>query len=478
MKVNIENLGTIKSGSFSTNELTIIFGKNNSGKTYLSYATYILAKKFNDAVNRESRIAETLKNIESSNRTESAVTQFKIQFSDLFKPTAYSRINRSFNSFLADGFCVKPDFFKNTKINLDYISILTAAEKKEMLSKVMHPLGNKLAFIQKEKDSNEINITITPIEPHSAEDYEQGVINFINDHFFSLITSEIVSSLFELGVSNPFIITSERTGVELFYPELDNNRSNIAEEFLRNSLVLKSHKKRTSANVQNIFEKNISKYSLPVADNIRAIRNGNLQERKSAFSETNNYYLIRETLSKMIKGEFVRSESGNTTFLIHNNLGDQEAEIPLQVASSSIKAMSFIDLYINKLAPKKGTLIIDEPELNLHPDNQIIMAELIVRLVNSGIKVIMTTHSDYIVREINNRIKLYKRKDNKEQIENFVAHSADILSPQKVNVFNITCDGEIEPIIVSDYGMESVIFDDVIISAAEREDNVNYIVEL
>ena len=55
--------------------------------------------------------------------------------------------------------------------------------------------------------------------------------------------------------------------------------------------------------------------------------------------------------------------------------------------------------------------MIDEPELNLHPSKQILMAKLIAMLVNSGIKVFITTHSDYIVREISNCIMLNNIKD-------------------------------------------------------------------
>ena len=51
-------------------------------------------------------------------------------------------------------------------------------------------------------------------------------------------------------------------------------------------------------------------------------------------------------------------------------------------------------------------LIIDEPESHLDTANQIQLARLVARLVNSGVKVLITTHSDYIVREINNLIML------------------------------------------------------------------------
>ena len=51
-------------------------------------------------------------------------------------------------------------------------------------------------------------------------------------------------------------------------------------------------------------------------------------------------------------------------------------------------------------------MIIDEPESHLHPYCQILMARLIAACINAGIKVFVTTHSDYFVKEINNLIML------------------------------------------------------------------------
>jgi predicted ATPase len=42
-------------------------------------------------------------------------------------------------------------------------------------------------------------------------------------------------------------------------------------------------------------------------------------------------------------------------------------------------------------------IFIDEPELNLHPENQRLITQVLANLVNIGIKVFITTHSDYII---------------------------------------------------------------------------------
>jgi ABC-type multidrug transport system ATPase subunit len=60
--------------------------------------------------------------------------------------------------------------------------------------------------------------------------------------------------------------------------------------------------------------------------------------------------------------------------------------------------------------------MIDEPELNLHPENQRRVARLFARLANLGIKVFITTHSDYIIKELNTLIMLNHNKPHLKRI--------------------------------------------------------------
>ena len=60
--------------------------------------------------------------------------------------------------------------------------------------------------------------------------------------------------------------------------------------------------------------------------------------------------------------------------------------------------------------------MVDEPELNLHPSNQRRVARLFASLVNLGIKVFITTHSDYIVKEINTLIMLSRNSQRMQEI--------------------------------------------------------------
>ena len=70
-----------------------------------------------------------------------------------------------------------------------------------------------------------------------------------------------------------------------------------------------------------------------------------------------------------------------------------------------------IGFYLRHMAMPGDLLMIDEPELNLHPENQLRIARLFSQLVNIGIKIFVTTHSDYIIKELNTLIVLNQDSD-------------------------------------------------------------------
>nr|WP_242516962.1 AAA family ATPase [Corynebacterium mendelii] len=79
---------------------------------------------------------------------------------------------------------------------------------------------------------------------------------------------------------------------------------------------------------------------------------------------------------------------------------DSAIELPVRQTSSTARALCDLLFFITWEADVPSTIIIDEPELNLHPRNQVRLARYLVKLVNLGMRVVITTHSDYIVREL------------------------------------------------------------------------------
>lgn len=80
--------------------------------------------------------------------------------------------------------------------------------------------------------------------------------------------------------------------------------------------------------------------------------------------------------------------------------------------------------------------MVDEPELNLHPENQRRIARLFARLVNVGIRVFVTTHSDYIVKELNTLIMLNHDKPHLKRVAKDNGYRKDdLIKSDQVSVF-------------------------------------------
>ncbi len=78
-------------------------------------------------------------------------------------------------------------------------------------------------------------------------------------------------------------------------------------------------------------------------------------------------------------------------------------------------------LFYYTINKQKMFLILEEPETHLFPDSQKLMVELLAMFYNAGNGVIFTTHSPYVLGEINNLIfagTLYK--ENKQGVQRIV----------------------------------------------------------
>ena len=77
-------------------------------------------------------------------------------------------------------------------------------------------------------------------------------------------------------------------------------------------------------------------------------------------------------------------------------------EIHLNQTSSMVSELAPLVLFLRGLVRPGDTLIIEEPEAHLHPGAQADMAVILARLVRAGVRVIITTHSDWLLQEISN----------------------------------------------------------------------------
>ena len=79
--------------------------------------------------------------------------------------------------------------------------------------------------------------------------------------------------------------------------------------------------------------------------------------------------------------------------------------LPLMNTSSMVSELAPVVLYMRHVVQPGETLIIEEPEAHLHPGMQVEFIRQIAALVDAGIRVIITTHSEWVLEELANIVR-------------------------------------------------------------------------
>ena len=148
--------------------------------------------------------------------------------------------------------------------------------------------------------------------------------------------------------------------------------------------------------------------------------------------QKNGQDLSRILENQILRGK-VRENESATGYPIfsYQPLGRVE-EIPLMQSSSMVSELAPVVLYLRHLVQPGDVLIIEEPESHLHPGLQAEFTRQLAAIVQAGVRVMLTTHSDYVLEELANLIRM-SELPKKHRVDIDGAEFA--LSPDKVGVW-------------------------------------------
>ena len=403
MKFTIGNLGKVKEANLELGDLTIICGPNNIGKTYIAYSIYAFLSTigFNLRIQlKDTDFKEIVKSGICQINLEEYWTEYKKSIKKLV-PLFVQNIPR----FLA---------ISDKERNDTYFEVFDVEDNinRFINHKIVYGfaigLKNRVIF-QKEAKSNILTCTLN----NESEDFpeEEKLKERLSYYFSNILNQNIFPNIQGM--------TGERSGISLFGTYLRQLSSDqIKQEYLKH--------RGGGAGTSYLYPK-------PVIDEIDLFLNLNTITLSQSFftlKSPNNTKLIK--LFKLLAGGIYEYKNNIITY----KPDDGDKPLFLQEVSSSVKALIGLNFYLKHQARPGHILMIDEPELNLHPKNQRNMARLLAMLVNAGIKVFITTHSDYIIREFNTLIQLnnddaYLKKLQKQ--EGYAA--SELLDARKVRAY-------------------------------------------
>lgn len=125
-----------------------------------------------------------------------------------------------------------------------------------------------------------------------------------------------------------------------------------------------------------------------------------------------------------------------------------EKDFPMYLTSSVITELTPLTLFLKY---QKGfqTLMMEEPEMCLHPKLQWYIARVLIKLVNIGMPVFITTHSDTILQHINNMIKLQNNSNREELAEEYRYQENDLININDIRMYQFDVDNNTHKTIVS-----------------------------
>ena len=440
MRFGIKNLGPIQNANIEIGDLTIVCGKNNTGKTYLTYSLFSFLETIRSNVKIDIPKV-SLDIFTSKGEISLDLVAFLPNFQD-----ALEKAMKSFSEVLFLFLARNPNYTKNVNCScsIDRKEHISHLEKLTYYNDTL-PITKSCDIIANKK-ANNTQVTFM-LSNRSDTIPEKSVIN----NSLCLYVSKILNTIF----SDIFVITCERTGASLF----------------RNALIMsKEMNKEIAQNSTAILEKlrkdqDFYGYAFPIVKDIMfATRYYEESLVDSFLCHGKQGKMVFECFSKIVDGSISVKENNNVTFT------PNDSNIPLHLveSSSSIRALSELFFYLKSKAKKGQILMIDEPELSLHPENQRLIARLFALLVNAGIKVFITTHSDYIIREFNSLIMLNQDNEAINRIRRkYKYKQGELLNPEQIRCYVIKNNSVSAMDVSSKYGIKVTSFDDTILKVNE-----------
>lgn len=433
------NLGPIKDAGLDLGSLTVIAGRNNTGKTYLAYTLYGFLKLWKGWPNADDYFLDGKSTPNSARLIEETIAEgfatCQVDRDTLSKERerVLARLAREFSEgAIASVFSSPQDAWQNARVDVEVFNGFPDVRNLEIQLR-----GDKAYTI--EYDGSEIKMGCNDPEEEGLDAYWLSI----------LYLRFLLHDLF----ADPFVLSAERFGISLFYKELDFTKNRLVDLLQK----MGDDRDRDAFSPFELIEGATSRYALPIKDNIDYTRDiSNIQKERSEIFEEKLFDSIKDMM-----GGYYRSTNDEIRF-ISKARKERSFSIPLHRSSSSARGLSDFYFFLRHVAKENHLLIIDEPESHLDTSNQIQLARLLARIVGAGVKVLVTTHSDYLLKEINNLIMLSNSFEGKRKLAKRLKYKKNDLLPAELVRAYVAENSSLTPCTIDEFGIDMPFFDSTI----------------
>lgn len=437
MKFEIKQVGRISKAAIELKRLTILVGKNDTGKTYVSSTIWSVIEliknnqKYDELINSFfPEIGLLISNLEAEADCEGDFA-FEITAKNLnnFRKSIIKKINSELRVTLEDA--IGYDGFEKSSFDIAINHKDTLQLKIKIKIKRfdrVEDLGN----LDLDHDTHhEIDEVVRNTD--ADVDFECILINKDNNKELFNVTANDINYINYSGFI-PQYVKDLLIGYSCFGREWEELRSIVYLPAARTGIMLAlDYFMAGSINrTAGLFFKNKDEFDVPqsLPAPIRSFARD--LSWMSFFHDKDR----DSPLYKIIKGDLKRGRKRGAFFYTPEGL---DYSIPLTSASSLVTELAAFSI-ISKVPNRASFIIFEEPEAHLHLEAQRDMARAIAHLINkTDTKVLITSHSDTFIQQINNLITISdhpKKNDLKEQLE---LSENDLIQRESVAAYEFVC---------------------------------------
>ena len=449
MNFHFKRLATLQPTDLEIRQFTVVIGPNNTNKTYLAYTIYALLDAISRTLKPNTLIYQILDDDTILFPCDSInLTLLRDAISENTK-----RAVANLSEFFQD---TGKYIFADSDINLSISEeeIRSAFVKAGKMMHIFRFLNFEVEGIWSEEEQA-LRIKMTLREETRKNVLPETKEPDRTKEIVSLFSFLLVRQLFPL----PFALPAERSALILIYKTLlyqryrllRSGRDTLIDEDQTNMFLSKADQVPASFLPKPIEDFLDFLFELDLSSKRRRnrrFRPDSPQEFKKLADLT-----IKELYSG-IQVELRDDESGDTEIVLHL---DEKHEMDMHNASTSIKQLTSLVLYLRYRAQPGDLLIIDEPEMNLHPRSQAILVEILAILSNLGVKILLTTHSPFVLAHLNNLIAS-KKANTPDRL--FLKDERAQLSIDEVSAYEVV-DHSLKSLKDEEFGISWQSFSDV-----------------
>lgn len=430
LNIEVENCGPIVEAKFGMRPLTVFIGPSNTGKSYLAILLYALHRCYNRDGARGYHIpvptlSPRLRSRENEPEQEAELPKESIAHikkilrehlsgdSDSVDLTLPSDITEMFGGGMKTvRKAVEREIQRCFGFDDSYKSLIRRGSKWSRIAIARQFRNESTHFnldVRLSSKKSEVNVSVP--EKLLLQLSRREARNLVETNLFSDFddqkyeTYRLASGLYQMTLSR-LVSPLNRSA---YYLPADRTGIMHAHKVVVSSLL-------ASAPMGGLREINqTSTLSGVLSDFLDQLINiENPRRRRRAIRRKNENY-GKEIEEKILFGKIEVSKSSieypDFSYRPSKWQGRKKA-LPLMHASSMVSELAPVVLYLRHLIMPGDILIVEEPESHLHPAMQVEFTRQLAILVKSGVRVIVTTHSEWLLEELANIVRRSEIKDS------------------------------------------------------------------